>query len=355
MKILNTTRILKMARSYLVARILGKPAPISTLINLTNQCPKGCCYCDSWKELPRHMPTEKVLTLLHEIRDAGVVRVTFHGGDPLMHPDFGIIIKEARKCGFFITVSVRETLVAKMIDELKYADLLFVSFDGRQKAHDAHKGRGSFAELMDVFGLLKKRGIPFQTTTVVTKLSMKDIDFVADTAEKYGFQAHFQTLQFTPNRHSKRSELMDPKKNPLAPLILSGKEYADVGRKLLKLKKTSNNIATSETIIRMIFLDWPDHAQTFLPKRLYKSIRCWSGLLYNQISVEGDLFPCSYYGPFFHDGRLPNVFRLGYRKALEMKVKDNSCQACQVPCYMELNAMFSLNLKTILNWAPKVL
>ncbi len=345
----------RMGRSYLKARLLGKSAPISILINLTNVCPKGCCYCDSWKQPPKHMPTDRVFKLLRELRDNGVSRITFHGGDPLMHPDFGRIVREARRLGFFITISVRETKVKERIDDLRYVDLVFVSFDGKEEAHDAHKGKGSFNDLMEAFELLSSRKINFQTTTVLTKKSQGDIDFILDTARKYNFQAHFQTLQFPLYRNNiEREQINDPNKNPLVPLMLTKKEYAEIGRKLLRLKDKGRNIATSKRIIKLIFLEWPDPKRTFLPYKLDRSIRCWSGLLYNSILVTGELIPCSYYFYADYPKNAPNVFKLGFKKALENSIKDNTCQSCQVPCFMELNAMFSLNLPTILNWAPKV-
>lgn len=301
------------------------------------------------------MPTEKVIKLLHEIKEAGVTRITFHGGDPLMHPDFGVIVREARKCGFFITISVRETLIRKKINDLKYADIVFVSFDGNQRAHDAQKGKGSFKELMEAFKELNEHNINFQTTTVVTKLNKDDIDFIIETAKRFNFKAHFQTLQFPANKKANHSMLNDPKKNPLVPLILSKEDYTKIGKKLLKLKSSGNNIATSKRIINMIFLEWPEHARTYLPYRLDKSIKCWAGLLYNNIAVTGELFPCNYYNPSYYPNKAPNVFKLGFAKALEKNIRDGSCETCQIPCYMELNAMFSLNMPTILNWMPAVL
>lgn len=346
--------VCSIAKSYLKARLLNRPSPISTLVNITNQCPKICCYCDSWKHPPMIMPTEKILNLLKELDMAGVSRITFHGGDPLTHPDFGKIIREARKYNFFITISVRETLIKKHLEDLKYADLVFVSFDGNQKAHDAQKGKESFKDLIEAFQALKESKIPFQTTTVVTKLSKDDVEFIAETAKRHDFQAHFQSLQFPPFKDIDQSALNDPKKNPLASLMLSKEEYAKVGRKLLELKDDGANIATSKKIIKLAFIDWPNPALTYLPYKLDKSIKCWSGLLYNSIAVTGELFPCGYYNPTYIPGKAPNVFKEGFAKAIERNIKDGSCQSCIMPCFMELNAMFSLDIPTILNWLPKV-
>lgn len=344
-----------MAKSYLKVRILKKPYPISTLINITNQCPKGCCYCDSWKHPAVNMPTERVLKLLKELDKAGVARITFHGGDPLMHPDIGRILKEANKYNFFITISVRETLIKKYIKDLKNVDLVFLSFDGNQKAHDAHKGLGSFADLIPVFQALKDNGIPFQTTTVVSRLNVDDIGFILENAKKYNFQTHFQPIQFTLNKNISQSALHDPEKNPLAPLMLPKEGYVTVGKKLLKFKDEGANIATSKKIIELVFLNWPNPALTYLSYKLDKSIKCWAGLLYNSIAVTGELYPCGYYNPAYFPDRAPNVFNAGVANAMKLNVRNSSCQTCMIPCFMELNAMFSLDFRTIFNWLPKVL
>ena len=345
----------RIIKSYLKVKILGKPAPISTLVSITNACPKGCCYCDSWKYPPMYTPTEKILRLLKELDEAGVSRITFHGGDPLMHPDIDRIVKETSQYNFFTTISVRESLIIEHLDDLKYVDLVFVSFDGKEKAHDAHKGKGSFKELIPAFQALKENNIPFQTTTCVTKNNKDDLGFIVETANEYNFQAHFQPLQFPPFKKIEQSALNDPEKNPMSPLLLTKEEYFQIGKKLLEMKNRGGSIATSKKIIQMIFTDWPDPALTYLPYRLDKSIKCWSGSLYNNVAATGELFACGYYNPSYLPGNAPNVFEEGVANAFKKKIVDGACQTCMLPCYMELNAMFSLNIKTVLNWIPKVL
>ncbi len=345
----------KMVNSYLKVRLFNKPAPISILIDITNQCPKVCCYCDSWKQAPMYMATNDILKLLKELDSAGVSRITFHGGDPLMHPDFKRIIRAAREYNFFITISVRETLIRKHIEDLKFVDLVFVSFDGNESAHDAQKGKGSFEELMQAFQALKENRISFQTTTVMTRINKDDIDFIIDTAKNFDFYTHFQPLQFPPFKKIDQSVLKNPDDNPLAPLILSKEEYAEIGRRLLELKSRGVHIATSKKIIKLLFIDWPIPTLTFLPYRLDKSIKCWSWFFYNSIGVTGELFPCAYYYPTHLKIKPPNVFTEGYENALKKNIKDGSCQTCLIPCFMELNAMFSLNIATIINWLPKVI
>lgn len=344
----------KMLNSYIKARFLNKPAPISTHINITSQCPKVCCYCDSWKRFPLNMPTDEVLEIFKSLDQVGVSRITLHGGDPLMHPDFSKIVRAAREYNFFITISLRETLIRQHLEDLKYVDLVFVSFDGGKRAHDAQKGEGSFEELMRAFTALKESRIPFQSTTVLTKINKDDIDFIIATSKRLDFYTHFQPLQFPPFKKSEQAALKNPGDNPLAPLILSKEEYTEIGKKLVWLKNKGVHIATSKKIIKLLFMDWPVPTLTFLPYRLDRSIRCWSGLLYNNIAVTGELFPCGYYDPIHYQEKAPNVFSEGYENALKKNIKDGSCQTCLIPCYMELNAMFSLNLSTIMNWLPKV-
>ena len=350
---MKSKMIYQMAKSYLKVRLFNIPSPISIGINITNQCPKYCCYCDARNAIPNRIPITALFPLLEEIKKAGVCRVGFNGGDPPMHPHFKEIMEKAKKLDFYITVSVRETLIKKNIEALKNANLVFVSFDGKKEHHDRQKGKDSFKDLIPAFDALKANGIPFQTTTVLTKINKDDVKYIAEMAKKYGSSAHFQPLQFPPFKKVEHHALN--LKHPLAPLMPSKEDYTKIGNLLLKLKKEGYPIATSKRIIKLLFIDWPDPEKTFLSYKLDKSIKCWAGLLYTNISEDGSLFPCTYYNPAYFKN-CPNVFEWGFKRAVKegMKLVDGSCQTCLVPCFMELNAMFSLDFKTILNWLPKV-
>jgi len=341
------------AKNYTKFIITKKPHPISVSINVTNQCPKHCIYCDAKNAVPAYMPIERLLNLLEEMKEAGVARVSYNGGDPLMHPDIELILRHSKNLGFFTTVSVRETLIRKKLEALKHADVVFVSFDGKKEHHDKQKGKDSYDDLILAFEALKNNNIKFQTTTVLTNINKGDIAFIANMAKKYNFQAHFQPLQFPPFKKIEHKDLMDPKKNPLVPLMISKKDHQDIGRELLTFKRAGFPIATSEEIIKTLFLDWPDPTLTFLTYQLNKKMKCFAGILYTGIFENGDVFPCAYYNPSYYKN-CPNVFKEGFRNAVKKRTNDGSCQTCLIPCYMELNAMFSLNWKTILNWLPKV-
>lgn len=58
-------------------------------IELNNRCLGSCAYCFSSSHARGEisMPTEKVLSIIDEVRELGIRQITWPGGDPLLHPD----------------------------------------------------------------------------------------------------------------------------------------------------------------------------------------------------------------------------------------------------------------------------
>ena len=83
--------------------------PIRGQFALTYRCGLRCqmCYTDCYNSLPfvrKELPTEKILSLLEEIQEAGCLWLCFTGGDPLIHPDFEKIYLKAKEKGFLLTL-----------------------------------------------------------------------------------------------------------------------------------------------------------------------------------------------------------------------------------------------------------
>ncbi len=116
--------------------------PVSVELDLSNVCNHACPWCsfngfrqDNWV----HLPSERALSLLDELRELGVQSITFTGGgEPLVHPQAAAILSHAASLGFKIgLVTNGRRLVGAVADVLAtHATFVRVSLDaGTAQTH----------------------------------------------------------------------------------------------------------------------------------------------------------------------------------------------------------------------------
>lgn len=344
--VVKLSLILSAARGWGRNRLFGKSIPLATWIDVTNRCPANCAYCELSKSGKKDMPLPDLRAIVSELKRLGCVRIHLTGGDPLIRDDIGEIIRFVKAEGMFLTLSTREHFVPKRIESLKQADMVFLSFEGSEGAHNALKGNGSYSSLLDAFELLKKTSVRFLTTTTLTKENKNEIGFILETARRYGFITNFQCLHYP---LGSREPAGFTNKHPLSDILLSEEEHQAIGKELLALKRRGEPIATSAQCLRYIFMDWKDHRRIFLPYRLPNSPICRAGKLFCQIDVDGIVYPCgSTFERACRDGYL-NAREVGVQRAIA-HLTESECKACLQACHVELNLLLSLNVQTVIRW-----
>ncbi|MGH8557399.1 MAG: radical SAM protein, partial [Methylococcales bacterium] len=97
------------------------------LAELTYACPLQCPYCSNPVDFASHneeLDTEDWLRVLSEARSMGAVQLGFSGGEPLVRQDLSILVKHARKLGYYSNlITSAYGLSEQRIVELKEAGL----------------------------------------------------------------------------------------------------------------------------------------------------------------------------------------------------------------------------------------
>lgn len=91
-----------MAHSGYVPDLVNKP--LWLLAEVTYACPLQCPYCSNPVDYTRYkdeLSTEEWLRVLHEARHMGAVQLGFSGGEPLVRRDLEVLVKEARRLGYY--------------------------------------------------------------------------------------------------------------------------------------------------------------------------------------------------------------------------------------------------------------
>lgn len=344
MKIKN---MLGAGASILLANLFNKRTPLAVYLSLTDRCPFNCKYCNiPNKKKQKELMTKQVFSLIDEISKRGTQRLHLVGGEPMIRRDIGKIIDYAKHKGLYVTLSSNGFLIPEKINELKNLDVLMLSFDGEKKIHEYHKGKGGYKILIDAIKAAKKHKLKIWTTTVLTKKNSnsKSINFILKEAKKNDFLANFQPLYFINTQLDKHPHLAKVKSE----MIMSDSKYRDVIRKLIKEKKGGSPVASSYGFLKYL-LNWENFNQIYSKERK-GNVKCWAGKLHCYIDTDGSLYPC---GDSVGRVKALKVQDVGVNKAFE-SVSKIPCKSCIIGCDLEQNLIFSLNLKTIINWFKKI-
>lgn len=169
--------------------------PVAMAWLITGRCNLRCTYC-MWKHLRpgKDLPTGAVKGLIDEMAAAGVLLVSLTGGEPLMRPDIGEIVRHIKRRGLICKVNTNGILVRQRLDDLREVDLLQVSIDGPPGVHDVLRGEGTGAEAARGLDLARREGIPCQVVTCLTSATVERFDEVVDWAVRRKLRVHVQLL-----------------------------------------------------------------------------------------------------------------------------------------------------------------
>ncbi|MDD9937028.1 MAG: radical SAM protein [Myxococcales bacterium] len=75
--------------------------PWAAHLYVTDNCNLDCHYCNEYDNSVPHPETADLKRWMRKIRELGVARIGFQGGEPLLHPDIVELVRYAKSLGFF--------------------------------------------------------------------------------------------------------------------------------------------------------------------------------------------------------------------------------------------------------------
>lgn len=171
----------------------NRPAPLQFVLKTAARCNLNCSYCyvfnkadQSWRDRPGTMPDDTFSLTIERIRrhclESGqpIVRVMFHGGEPLL---IGVrhfrqwLVQIDQMLGTALPVSLAIQTNGTLIDD-EWAQLFLehdvevgISLDGPADLNDRfrvdHSGRGSYREVVRGIETLRRYSIPINLLSVV--------------------------------------------------------------------------------------------------------------------------------------------------------------------------------------------
>ncbi|HEU4887222.1 MAG TPA: radical SAM protein [Thermoanaerobaculia bacterium] len=178
-------------------------SPRRIVIELTNICNLHCSYCLRDEEAlyqtrARFFPIDLLRRILRDAREAaGVSHVSFTGGEPTLHPQFGGILEAVGAEGMrasFVTNGWHFDRVWPLLDAHRSTvSVVSFSVDGAtRETHDRWRGEGSFDRVIRAFTRCRMGLIPFAVKAVIRRDTVPQFQDIVLLAARMGAQAiHF--------------------------------------------------------------------------------------------------------------------------------------------------------------------
>jgi len=278
-------------------------APFLVVWNFTHMCNLRCrhCYANAGR-IEGELSLEEKLSLVKQLDDAGVVAISFSGGEPLIHKDFWEVARYASKLGFHVSIASNGTLISSEVAERlkEIVDYAEISLDSpNPEIHDEFRGvSGAFERTLNGIKNCVDAGILTGIATTVTKLNLHEIPEMISLAERLGVY-RLVIFNFIPTgrgRDITNLDLTSEERRGLLEFL-----YDSLGKRNLQVLSTSPLYAviSVERVLkgkgdRMT----PTHfADVCMPSEAALVLAdflggCGAGRLYCGIEPNGDITPC---------------------------------------------------------------
>ena len=147
--------------------------------HITNRCNYACRFCFAQNLGKKELTLEEGKELLRKLADAGIEKINFAGGEPLLHPNLPEYCHEAKSLGLTVTIVTNGSrLDEKMIASLKgNVDWIGLSIDSCLDTVEAELGRGRgnhVSQAITAAYLIHEAGIRLKVNTTVTALTWQE-------------------------------------------------------------------------------------------------------------------------------------------------------------------------------------
>lgn len=156
----------------------------SLTIELNTTCNLKCCHCyvSNRKKVDKHfiLSFDLVKKVLKEAKELGVFKISFTGGEPLLHPNIFEILEMAKNMNFFVFLKTNATLINENnIDKIrKNVDFVITSRYGysKQTFEKVTGIKGSFLKYQRALNLLENNDVPYKENGILLRENEIEID-----------------------------------------------------------------------------------------------------------------------------------------------------------------------------------
>ena len=324
-------------------KALNQPRyPFYVNLVINSRCNLRCSYCFG-RYSNRTSPDwawEDLKNLIDDLRRRGTRYILIQGGEPVLHPDLGRIIRYSVDRGIVTALVTNGTLPARIreIPEIALLDNICFSLDGNREGNDIVRGKGTFDKVMESIRVVKEvHKTPIRINSTISRYTVGDLDFFAEFVKE-------NRLEWGINFLFKGDEKLQGE--DMAP---EDEKIREFGRRFIEYIKKGYPIFTTSKVVEYV-LDWPvPYARNFLNRadaiQLLgkKAIECQYGHYEIVIDEDGRVYPCQGMQGIFDAKNLKEV---GFDAAFE-HLKTKPCYTCYLTSLINTSAMINWDFGVI--------
>lgn len=173
----------------------------SVLVELTYRCNLNCYFCYNDLGLKgKPLDREQYFHLFEDLAGLQVFNLILTGGEPLSHPDFFALGRQARELGFAIRLKTNGHAagsgVAKRLKSEVDPFLVEISLHGAKAATHERQTRipGSFKRLLENLQHMIDAGLRIRINSTLTAWNEDEIEGMFELAETLGLPIHIDPI-----------------------------------------------------------------------------------------------------------------------------------------------------------------
>lgn len=164
----------------------GEPSQVK--IELNHSCNLKCIHCYIDQSNRARLSLNRLRGLFDELLELNGLLIALTGGEPLLHPEFKNIVREAGDRGFILEVLTNGILVdaalAKLLRQSRVNQVQISLYGHRPEVHEAiTRSKGSFRKTLMGINLLRDAGVKVTLACSLTKQNFRHWRAIRDFAE----------------------------------------------------------------------------------------------------------------------------------------------------------------------------
>ncbi|MCP4872110.1 MAG: radical SAM protein [Proteobacteria bacterium] len=304
----------------------SRSAPWFVTWALTERCNYTCDHCGCWRVPGDELPPDVALQYAREMVEAGVVAVNLCGGEVLLRPDLGDVIRTLADAGIVVRVTTNGSMVPRRIAELRPLSCLKLSLDGPPDLHDAVRGEGAYEALVAAVDAARGADIPVMINTVLTAVVCDRLEEVFATLDTLEATGTFNPIEL---RHDEASDGVDAATPTPAAM------QAAVGALIERAERDDPRVGNSLGTLRYL-RTWP----------AIEAVDCRAGQRFCRVLSDGRVAACDRsYAPT--PPPPPGLVPTGFHAGVAALRRAGSCEGCWRNNTIEVNRALSGSLGAV--------
>jgi AdoMet-dependent heme synthase len=197
----------------IINKALDIKHPLDVIWELTYRCNVNCEHCYVLQTDRNELSKEKCMHILQELADAGVLFITFTGGEPFLRDDIFDLISEARRLKFAVSIFTNGTLLGveecRWLSKKNLRNVEISLYGSSPETHDSITGvKGSYNLTINAIDTLIKLGVRVVLKTSVMRKNINELDDLMRFAQERNLRFRWSSV-LTPRNNGDVSFLND--------------------------------------------------------------------------------------------------------------------------------------------------